>query len=316
MNAVGGYFELELAKNNQLYYSTFYAVNSCRNALLLLAKTKNYKKVYIPYYTCNVLEDVLINNKIEVEFYQIDQNLEVVNFPENNKNEAILYTNYFGIKDYYIKKISTKYNHLIIDNAQAFFSAPINDLDTIYSPRKFFGVPDGGLLYTKTMLYIENYPQDFSYDRCSHLLKRIEISPENGYDDFLKNDAILDKLTIMKMSKLTQSLLSQISYDKVKETRKSNFSFLHEKLRDLNELKIDVSNNLIPLVYPLLLKDGVVLKKKLIKNRIFVATYWPDVLNKVPNNSFENYLVNNLLALPIDQRYNKKEMDLILKHLI
>lgn len=316
MNAIGGYFELELAKNNQLYYPTFYAVNSCRNALLLLVKTKNYKKVYIPYYTCNVLANVLLNNKIDVEFYQIDQNLEIVDLLKNNKNEAILYTNYFGIKDYYIKKISTKYNHLIIDNAQAFFSTPTNDLDTIYSPRKFFGVPDGGILYTKTMLDLEKYPQDFSYDRCSHLLKRIEISPEDGYDDFLKNDATLDKLPIMKMSKLTQSLLSQIGYEKVKAIRKNNFNFFHEKLNGLNELKIDISNNPVPLVYPLLLKDGAVLKKKLIKNRIFVATYWSDVLNKVPNNSFEKYLVNNLLALPIDQRYSKKEMDFILNHLI
>ncbi|EOU1949016.1 hypothetical protein DMN27_14670, partial [Clostridium perfringens] len=54
------------------------------------------------------------------------------------------------------------------------------------------------------------------------------------------------------------------------------------------------------------------IKKYLIENNIYVATYWNEVLEKVEMNSTEEYLVKNLIALPIDQRYSDKEMNLIL----
>ena len=42
--------------------------------------------------------------------------------------------------------------NLIIDNAQAFFAKPLLGIDTFYSPRKFVGVSDGGILATKKIL--------------------------------------------------------------------------------------------------------------------------------------------------------------------
>lgn len=309
---IGGYFELELSKSNRTYHKSSYALNSCRNSLLLIIQTKKYNKIYVPYYTCGVILDTLINNKIEIEYYHINKNFEILDFIENKKNEAILYTNYFGLKDEYIKKVSLEYENLIIDNAQAFFSEPINELDTIYSPRKFFGIPDGGLLITKTKINLKKYQQDISYERCTHLLKRIELKPEEGYNDFIENDKTIDNLPIMRMSKISNLLLSQIDYENVKKTRQENFNFLHKKLHKLNELVIEINQNNVPLIYPLLINGGSELKKTLIKNRIFVATYWLDVIDKVHEESFEHYLTNNLIALPIDQRYSVDELKIMI----
>ena len=38
--------------------------------------------------------------------------------------------------------------NVIIDNVQAYFQRPIEGFDTLYSCRKYFGVPDGAVLYT------------------------------------------------------------------------------------------------------------------------------------------------------------------------
>ena len=55
--------------------------------------------------------------------------------------EAFLYTNYFGLKQGCVKLLEKKYgDHLIVDNAQAFFAKPIKGIDTFYSARKFFGL--------------------------------------------------------------------------------------------------------------------------------------------------------------------------------
>ena len=100
----------------------------------------------------------------------------------------MLYTNYFGLKDDYINTLPQKHN-IIIDNCQSFFSKPSAWFDTFYSPRKFCGVPDGGYLYTYDNLRLNTkLEQSVSYNRFSHLLKRIDLSDEKGYADFKRND--------------------------------------------------------------------------------------------------------------------------------
>ena len=67
------------------------------------------------------------------------------------------------------------------------------------------------------------------------------------------------------------------------------------------------------MVYPYLINDGNDLKKKLIQNKVFVATYWPNVLELSESDSFEYILTNNVLAIPIDQRLNTKDLYRILR---
>ena len=311
MKDIGGYFGLEprVGKNFDKEFS--FTVNSCRNALLLLLLHYKYHKIHIPYFTCEVIIDVIKKSGVDYVFYNVNNDLEIERI-EVKANEALLYTNYFGIKDSYIKKISKKYGNLIVDNAQAFYSSPIDLVDTIYSPRKFFGLPDGGGLVTTAKIGVEAYPMDYSYDRCSHLLKRIDLSAGGGYEDFKNNDASLKGEPIKRMSKLTTVLLKSIDLAFVKKIRRSNFDFLHHKLSAKNKLKFDIHSDSVPMVYPLFVDNGERIKKTLIDNNVFIATYWNEVLQLVNENSVEANLVNNLVAIPIDQRYTTREMNYIL----
>ena len=310
--AIGGFFELELPTNkSSIFHTSMYAINSGRNALLMLLKAKGYTKIHLPYYTCGVIIDTLKNANININYYHIDKDLEIVNLPSNT-NEIILYNNYFGIKNKYIYKLSLQYPNIIVDNAQAFYSKPINNLDTFYSPRKFFGLPDGGFLYSKHSINTKEYPIDSSYDRCSHLLKRIDLEPENAYLNFQENDSKLENQPIKRMSNLTRTLFNKIQHNEIEHRRMENFNFIHKKLQGFNELSFDIELDAVPMIYPLLVKKGRLLKTKLIEKRIFIATYWSDVLERVSKGSYEEYLVNNLVALPIDQRYNLEDMEQII----
>ena len=149
MKAIGGYFELELNRGVE-YHKNAIKLNTGRNCLEYIIKTSGIQKIYIPAYTCNVIMEPIIKLKIKFEFYNIDENLEPIFNKDLSVNEALLYTNYFGIKDKSVKKLARIYKKkLIVDNSQSFFSKPYNILGTFYSPRKFFGVPDGGYLYCK-----------------------------------------------------------------------------------------------------------------------------------------------------------------------
>ena len=58
MKEIAGYFGLEQLISNE-YYKDLIPLNTGRNALLYLLKAKNIKKVYIPYYLCNSISDML-----------------------------------------------------------------------------------------------------------------------------------------------------------------------------------------------------------------------------------------------------------------
>ncbi len=211
------------------------------------------------------------------------------------------------MKQRYVEQLAEKIgSRLIVDNTQAFYAQPLEDIDTFYTCRKFFGVPDGAYLYTDTKIGIE-LSQDVSYERMSHLLKRIDLSAEEGYEDFHKNDEALSKQPIMRMSKLTERLMHSIDYEAAAKKRRENYMMLHEALGRENNLELPLEGDAVPMVYPYLInKKG--LRDMLLYNKIFVARYWPNVLEWTKSDSIDYRLSNYLLPLPVDQRYNQTDM--------
>lgn len=309
--SIGGYFELELPKGEE-YHKNAICLNTGRNAFEYVLRAKQYKKVYLPYYTCEVMLEPIKKLVIDFEFYQIDEHfLPIFNFAKVKEKEVFVYTNYFGVCDKQVKVVSKDCKNLVVDNSQAFFSLPLPDVDTFYSPRKFFGVPDGAYLYTNKKLVVE-LEHDISLTKFDHLLGRIEQGAEAYYQEFKDNDKSLSNAPIKKMSKLTKRLMSTIDYKEIAKKRMQNFEYIHSVLSNSNILKPNLPLNSIPLVYPYLVKSGAELKKTLLQNKIFVPTYWPNV-NLWIDNGREVDLVNNIVCLPIDQRYNLKEMDRVIE---
>jgi len=209
--------------------------------------------------------------------------------------------------DNIVKEVSEKCKNLTIDNSQAFYSQSLPGVDTFYSARKFFGVPDGAYLNTDTLLN-DSFETDISYQRFEHLLGRADKGAEEFYAAFKKNDEVLSNQPIKQMSKLTQKLLSGINYNAIADIRKQNFNILHLHLQPSNLLTPNLELGAVPMIYPLLVSDGEQLKKKLIQNKVFVATYWPNVKDWVNGNCYEAELYANLIAIPIDQRYSDFEL--------
>jgi hypothetical protein len=66
------------------------------------------------------------------------------------------------------------------------------------------------------------------------------------------------------------------------------------------------------MVYPFMIDDES-LRGRLIQNKVFVARYWPNVLEWCGENELESKLTRHIIPLPIDQRYGEKDMERILK---
>jgi hypothetical protein len=303
--SMGGYFQLHLA-NGEEYYPDLIKLNTSRNALQYILEVKKYTKVYIPYFTCEVLLEPMVKLNIPYQFYHIDEQLEPIFDFEVGPTECVVYNNYFGLKQDAVKKLSDTVPHLIIDNAQAFFSEPVPKIDTFYSCRKFFGVPDGAYLQINSdeRLSPEN---DTSIHRFSHLITSIDHSVEHGYADFMENELGFIGNEIKSMSSLTQAVLANVDYQACKNKRIENFNFLHEKLSSINELGMELPTSTPAMLYPLLISKADV-KAKLIEKKIFVPTYWPNVFRWTTQDTLEYKLAKNVIYLPMDHRYDLKNM--------
>lgn len=311
MNAIGGYFDLELNNRNE-YHSKAIRLNTGRNAFEYILKTKKYNKIYLPYYTCNVLLEPIIKLNLLYDFYFIDENFEpIFNLSNLQDDECFLYTNYFGLKDDFICSIEKNVSNLIIDNAQAFYTKPVKEIDTFYSPRKFFGVSDGAYLYTNKPMETE-LNQDISYTRFEHLLRRSDLNAEDGYLFFVKNEQLLCNMPILKMSNLTRKILNSIDYHNVAFRRRENYSYFHNVLKDLNQINFELNSNQVPMVYPFY-TDDMNLRKRLNENRVYTAQYWSKILDYLGTEYLEYKFAANIIHLPIDQRYSENDLEKIVK---
>jgi hypothetical protein len=242
--------------------------------------------------------------------YRLDETFDIADRINLAENEWLLYVNYFGLCGKVVDRILDRFsrNRVVIDNAQAFFSTPRDCLATLYSPRKFFGVPDGGYLVTNLSIPVPDVMDVGSIQHCSHLLKRLAFGPESGYSDFLRAEGKFAGQEPKRMSALTSRLLSSINYDEVNRRRNENFRFLHNELGNLNALHVDFDGETAALCYPFRLPVPDI-REKLIRERIFVPCYWPEVEDgKGSHPELEKRLAREILPLPCDQRYPLQEM--------
>jgi len=312
--AIGGYFGLELPLLQGRLYPDALCFQSARSAFYALLVRGKPNRVWMPTYICDSMLAPLDATGTEVVFYDIDSNFNISNNVKIEDSDWLLYVNYFGICNKQEDMLLERFipSQLIFDHSQAFFSPPKDCLATIYSPRKFFGIPDGGLLLTSLPVIEPEEVDVSSVARCAHLLKRLDGTAENGYQDFKYSEETFCDIEPRKMSLLTDRLLTSIDYDSCKMQRNTNFHFLHGQLKYLNNMNFDVSSIDGPMCYPLLL-DDVITRERLRVNSVFVPTYWREAYSRMKFGSFGRSLLDKCLPLPCDHRYRQEDMMYIIE---
>lgn len=307
---IGGYIELDKYHLPMLHEDGI-ALNCGRNALAYLFKSKGIKKIKIPYFICDSVSGICCREGVEISYYHIGLNFKPVNDLKIHEDEWLYLVNYYGqLSNEEVLDYTSKYKRVIVDQAQAYFKEPLPGIDTLYTCRKWFGVADGAFLYTDTPLD-DDLPQDESYGRMEFLLGRFECSANEFYFEYSKNNEIFATEPIKRMSKLTQNLLHGIDYQAVKWRRVENFRYLHEKLGIVNSLELKDGD----FMYPFMAENGSMLRMKLQQERIYIPTLWPFVLKVMDQDSLEYKMADNILPLPIDQRYGIDDMEYMVKEI-
>ena len=311
MREIGGYIELD-SYNLPMLHEDAIALNCGRNCLAYLFKSRGIKKLKVPYFICNSIFDVCDREEVEKFFYHIDSSFRPTSDLSLADDEWLYLVNLYGqLSSKEIEAYVEKFGRVIVDQANDYFATPIPGIDTFYTCRKWFGVADGAFLYSDSLLSDE-FPQDESYDRMMFLLGRYERTASEFYADYNANNKYFKNQPIKRMSRLTSNLLHGIDYEYVERRRKENFAYLQEKLGSINQLKLKPAT----FMYPLMIERGAEVRRKLQVEKIYIPTLWPTVFEVADENSLEYKMAENILPLPIDQRYGIDEMEYIVQEVL
>lgn len=318
MDAIGGYFELaEYEEGKGFPHQNGILLNTGQNALeYILRSIGEVKLIFLPFYTCKVVLEPLKKLHIPWTYYHINYKFEMVEDIRPEKDEYIIANNYFGIKDAYLRSLAEKYgDHLIVDCAQALFAKPIEGIKTFYSTRKFVGVADGGVAYLGNLedgkVRVQGVECTVAHDK--HLFIRKEFGAEAGFSEYQENERKLDNQSIKWMSDTTRIILEHIDFEKVIFRRRTNFAFLHDALKESNNLQLpDITTFTCPMVYPFISMTNGDLRKDFIDNKVFVAKYWPN-LSYSRDYDMEYNMASKIIPIPCDHRYSPDDMNRIIK---
>ena len=304
---IGGYLELERFTGPMLHEKAL-ALSSGRACLSYLIEQRKIRKIALPDFNCDIVEAVCRAHEVKIRFYPVGADLRPRTL-QTEEDEWFYLVNFYGqLSTDELQRIAARVPRLIVDNAQAYFDLPLKAVDTLYTCRKFLGVPDGGFLYTEAPE--KTLPADESRERMGFVLGRFERPAGEYFAAAAQNN---DDLSMEPkcMSELTKNLLHAVDYDRVKTKRTENFRLLHEGLGSVNCLNLRMTEGAY--AYPLMLPEGQKIRKKLIEQKIFVPMLWPNVPEQQPADSEACKLAEQVLPLPCDQRYGTEEMAFIIK---
>ncbi len=313
---IGSFIELQFPKGLEYHKGNMdiARLNSGRAAIYHAFRVSGCKNIYLPFYQCDTVRDFLIRRGCDVKYYHIDKNFNPTDLSPDD-DDAVLLVNYYGIMSHSrMKAFADNYKNVIIDNSQAFFAEHIENTLSVYSARKFVGVPDGAyVIGNKAEKYTDEYPQGYSSDTAAFLLQRIEYGCEGkSYVSRSENEHRIDIEDISLMSKLTHTILDGTDYDAIVNPRRENFAYAQKIFGNINKLNplMYYDDSCVPMVYPLLIEDDSLLGR-LLENKHFQGHWWSYLLDELPQDCFEYWISRYVIPITIDQRYGKEEIDFL-----
>lgn len=313
MRDLGSYVELELEKGRDLFRDIpsddIVRLNTCRAALYHAVRCYGTDKVWLAKYQCDVVGAFLERKGLTVLYYDIDESFRPL-IEKNDSDSSIILTNYFGVLgDAHFFPLLSKFQNVIIDNAQALFYRPLDGCLNCYSPRKFVAAPDGAYVIGKNVNRF-NYETDRSSDTSQFLLMRYEYGCSgDGYKNKKLNDQRIDSSDIMFMSPLTRALLDSVDYEAVIQRRKENYLYARSRFDSMNRFDVEkeFDPDCAPMGYPLWTDFEVI--PAFHRNHIYQARYWEYLTSENYKDTLEHTFARYIALICTDQRYGKDEID-------
>lgn len=313
---------------------------SGRNSIKALCKlvNPNNKVALLPIYTCSTVIEPFIEEGWNVSYYLINNDLSIDNkslleLCDTLSPSVVLFHSFFGFDTLnnsidYIKEIKSRNIIIVEDITQSLFSdhcIPFADY-YVTSLRKFFAIPDGGFLgsYNNNISFkkdrndtnIQNVAFE-AFDLKKQYFKNdsLEIKNQFRIKYQLLNQMIADNSDILSISEKSLKVLNGINSEEIIHKRRENYCILKTVIDSVPYIKNIITNNMencTPLYFPIYIENRKLFQSYMAENNVYCPIIWPK--SKYINNITDEveYMYDNMLCIPIDQRYSIEEMNKII----
>lgn len=296
---------------------------NARSCLAVLVAHLRPPTVWLPAYVCGAVLQAFAGSPAAVRYYAVDATLGVRSgawVAEVQANDLVVLIDYFGrlAPADVAAAVRRRGAWLVEDASQAFLSAGVGQQAdfVVFSPRKFVGVPDGGVLVSNTSVDLSRAatspaPQDWWGTALAASIGRRQFDAHGGDRTWFAHFQQAERESPVgpfAMSPLSRDLLETgIDYATLARRRLANYRQLAGELADL-ALFPELPAGSVPLGFPIRVERRDALRTFLFGHHIYPAVHWP--LDGVVPASFEtsHALAASILTLPCDQRYAEPDM--------
>jgi dTDP-4-amino-4,6-dideoxygalactose transaminase len=296
------------------------AFRTARSALAALLLARGIARLWVPAYICGAVAAGAEAAGCGLRYFAVDRQLQ----PDTDAlarglepGDAALAVDYFGRPPGSPLTALAKVRSDVLwieDRAQALGPGPAPWGEVVlYSPRKLFGVADGGLMVSRADLPQPGAPEPSAAAWLwAAQLARFEdpdgAEPDAWYAASTAREQAL-RVDHAPMSRLTRRLLERIPFAPEVEARRRNYARLAEHLEEFALWPGAEREGFAPLAFPVVVDDSAALSGRLAGRGLFCARHWPALPSPEPEFPAAHDLSRKLLSLPCDPRYGTEEMD-------
>lgn len=301
---------------------------------------KEHEFILMPSYLCPTILYKFTKKDINVVFYEINEDLSinlnnVKELIERFNVKALFFIDYFGFYHKeetltYFKTLKENGIILIEDAVQMLWFNKLNKFigDYVFnSYRKFFPC-DGSMVLCPNPIKYSILKDEYYILMAEARTKKTEYIKSNigAEEDFLNKFSEAEEWyykreTINAMDIESRNYLDHVDYPMVSKQRLNNYVYLYDKLKNIKEAKIlfnkDRLKDNVPLTMPLLINNRDFVRKELRKYNIYCPIHWDITQESFAQKFIKSQEVSkSILSIPIDWRYDEKDMDCFLEKFI
>jgi dTDP-4-amino-4,6-dideoxygalactose transaminase len=296
---------------------------NARSGIFLLCKLLSPPTVWMPSYLCGAMLQPVEMTQTRSRFYGVSYDLTVPHrewLKGVQRGDLVVVIDYFGFPaDPYVAERAKEVGALILEDAcQALLTSEVGQLSdfVIFSPRKFLGVPEGGILALNRSsaldrVNLEPPPPEWWLKTLNTNIMRREFDLYGGdrrwFTLFQETEGD-SPVGYYSMSELSRTLLLYaFDYPTIAQRRVSNYQVLANELGEF-ALFPQVPADVVPLGFPIRLKNRDEVRQRLFDHQIYPPVHWV-IQGIVPDEFKESHqLAANIMTLPCDQRYDSDDM--------
>lgn len=283
------------------------AFSTARSALAALLRQQQPRRLWLPAYVCQTVLDAAAG--APVSWYPVDGRLQP-DLSGARPGDAVLVVDYFGRSALAERRPDL---FVIEDRAQAIDpDGPAFGDVLLYSPRKLFGVGDGGLLVSNQPLPAPDDPGDEALwaPNDARVADPDGQNPGGWRPVFIAREAGFEP-DGRAMSGRTLAALQGVDWRAEAAARRANWTTLASGLAEW-ALWPQPDVPFTPLAYPVLADDTAAMSAWLADHRIWAPRHWAEIPSPQSFTAAHD-LARRCLSLPLDGRYGAEDMGRIVQ---